>query len=107
MLLDKLQTELRNIRSMNLDEMNRYDILKLMNEEDATVPTAIERALEEIEAATTLVIDSLSSGGRLIYAGAGTSGRLGVLDAVECTPTFDMPAERVLGLIAGGEGAFF
>ncbi|AIC92799.1 N-acetylmuramic acid 6-phosphate etherase [Shouchella lehensis G1] len=106
MLLDKLQTERRNNRSMQLDEMNRYDILKLMNEEDATVPKAIEHVLDEIEAATTRVIDSLSSGGRLIYAGAGTSGRLGVLDAVECTPTFDMPAERVLGLIAGGEGAF-
>jgi len=105
-LLDKLQTESRNRRSMKLDQMSRYDILKLMNEEDATVPNAIERELDQIEAATTLVIDSLSSGGRLIYAGAGTSGRLGVLDAVECTPTFDMPAERVQGLIAGGEGAF-
>ncbi|MFB4212838.1 N-acetylmuramic acid 6-phosphate etherase [Shouchella sp. JSM 1781072] len=105
-MLDKLQTESRNRRSMKLDQMSRYDILKLMNEEDATVPNAIERELDQIEAATTLVIDSLSSGGRLIYAGAGTSGRLGVLDAVECTPTFDMPAERVQGLIAGGEGAF-
>ncbi|MFS0785053.1 N-acetylmuramic acid 6-phosphate etherase [Shouchella sp. 1P09AA] len=105
-MLDKLQTESRNRRSMKLDQMSRYDILKLMNEEDATVPKAIERELDQIEAATTLVIDSLSSGGRLIYAGAGTSGRLGVLDAVECTPTFDMPAERVQGLIAGGEGAF-
>lgn len=105
-ILDGKITETRNIKSMNMDRMPVYDLLKLMNDEDKKVPYSVEKVLPEIEKAVLCVIDSLKKGGRLVYIGAGTSGRLGVLDAVECPPTFGVSTNTVIGLIAGGENAF-
>ncbi|MDE1548608.1 N-acetylmuramic acid 6-phosphate etherase [Jeotgalibaca caeni] len=103
--LGKLTTETRNPNTMRLDEMSVQEMLRQMNEEDAKVPAAIKEALPEIEEAVKTIIDSFNQGGRLIYMGAGTSGRLGVLDAAECVPTFGVSPEMVVGLIAGGERA--
>ncbi|MFS0782320.1 N-acetylmuramic acid 6-phosphate etherase [Bacillus sp. 1P06AnD] len=105
-MLEKLSTENRNTKTMNLDEMSTIDILSIMNEEDASVPVAIKQQLKNIEALIELTIESFNKGGRLIYIGAGTSGRLGVLDAAECPPTFGTDPSMVVGLIAGGEKAF-
>ncbi|WP_410208040.1 N-acetylmuramic acid 6-phosphate etherase [Fusobacterium sp.] len=105
-ILDGKITETRNIKSMNMDRMPVYDLLKLMNDEDKKVPYSVEKVLPEIEKAVLCVIDSFKKGGRLLYIGAGTSGRLGVLDAVECPPTFGVSSNTVIGLIAGGEKAF-
>ncbi len=104
-MLDKLTTETRNEKTMNLDQMSVIEILKAMNDEDRKVPEAITSELENIGAAVELAIDSLQKGGRLVYLGAGTSGRLGVLDAAECPPTFGTDPGMVVGLIAGGEKA--
>ncbi|QZN88253.1 N-acetylmuramic acid 6-phosphate etherase [Vagococcus lutrae] len=103
--LGALTTEKRNQRTTGLDEMSTYDILKVMNEEDAKVPQAISQILPEIEAVVAKIIESFNKGGRLIYMGAGTSGRLGILDAAECVPTFGTEPEMVQGLIAGGMSA--
>ncbi|RFU68841.1 N-acetylmuramic acid 6-phosphate etherase [Bacillus sp. V59.32b] len=105
-MLEKLTTENRNNRTMNLDEMDTDEILRVMNEEDQTVPLAIQKELSQIEKLVKSAIQSLKSGGRMIYLGAGTSGRLGILDAVECVPTFGTPPEMVKGLLAGGNEAF-
>src|SRR5690625_1858981 len=102
MVLEKLATETRNENTMNLDQMSILDILKVMNKEDKGVIKAIEKELPKIEEAVNLAIQSFNNKGRVIYVGAGTSGRLGVLDAVECVPTFGSPPEMVQGLIAGG-----
>lgn len=101
-MLENLLTEKRNRRTMELDELPLLDILRMMNEEDKEVPLAVGRQLEAIERAVRLVIRSFQQGGRLMYVGAGTSGRLGVLDAVECPPTFGTDPGMVRGLIAGG-----
>ncbi|OZT11918.1 N-acetylmuramic acid 6-phosphate etherase [Priestia aryabhattai] len=101
-----LTTESRNERTMNIDVENTADILRIMNEEDQKVATAVNAVLPDIEATVEYVVQSLKSGGRLIYIGAGTSGRLGVLDAVECPPTFSTDPSTVQGIMAGGEGAF-
>jgi len=101
----KNYTEQRNQASMNLDQMSTREAIQLMNEQDKKVPEAIEKALPEIEALIEAVIKSFENNGRLIYLGAGTSGRLGILDAVECVPTFGTPPEMVVGLIAGGDTA--
>ena len=105
-MLEKLSTEKRNNKTMHLDEMSLKEILEMMNEEDNSVPAAIANELAHIEKVVESVIHSLKLGGRLIYVGAGTSGRLGVLDAVECVPTFGVSPETVLGFIAGGMEAF-
>lgn len=105
-MLDKLTTELRNEKTMNLDEMNTIEILTAMNEEDHRVPQQIAQALPAIAPLVEETIKAMKQGGRLIYVGAGTSGRLGVLDAAECPPTFGVAPDRVIGLIAGGEKAF-
>ncbi|HZG14408.1 MAG TPA: N-acetylmuramic acid 6-phosphate etherase [Candidatus Bathyarchaeia archaeon] len=105
-MLDKLVTETRNERTMNLDDMSIMEVLQVMNEEDSKVPQAIKSQLPKIEQAIKLVIQSFRKGGRLIYVGAGTSGRLGILDAVECQPTFGTDFDMVRGLIAGGTEAF-
>lgn len=102
---DQNLTEQQNPRSEMLDEMDIPSILKLMNTEDHTVPAAVEAALPQIEPAVTAIVDVMQNGGRLFYVGAGTSGRLGVLDASECPPTFGVPPELVTGLIAGGDSA--
>lgn len=105
MELGRLTTETRNANSMGLDQMGIHEAVVLMNQEDRHVPEAIEQALPEIEQAIEFIVDSFKQGGRLIYMGAGTSGRLGVLDAAECVPTFNTPPEMVVGLIAGGDKA--
>lgn len=102
MNLETLATETRNQKTMNLDTMSVMDILKTMNEEDARVPLAVQKALPTIEKAVKEITHSFEKGGRLIYMGAGTSGRLGVLDAAECVPTFGTEPEQVQGIIAGG-----
>ncbi len=86
--INQLTTEKRNPNTMHLDQMSVGQVLELMNKEDQQVPEVIAEALGQIEAAVETIIQSLKAGGRLIYFGAGTSGRLGVLDAAECVPTF-------------------
>jgi len=105
-MLDKLTTEKRNSSTMDLDVMSIHEILETMNREDLTVPQAVAMEIHSIEEAVQNVIQSFQEGGRLIYIGAGTSGRLGILDAVECKPTFGSPSEMVQGFIAGGMKAF-
>lgn len=104
--LQLLTTELRNENSMNIDRMSPGEILRMMNEEDQKVALAVQEVLPDVEEAVQYVLHSFQNGGRLIYMGAGTSGRLGVLDAVECPPTFSTDSKMVQGLIAGGEKAF-
>lgn len=103
--LSTLTTERRNTETYNLDQMSVHDALIKMNQEDQKVALAVSQALPQVESVTTVVIQSFKKGGRLIYMGAGTSGRLGVLDAAECVPTFGVAATQVIGLIAGGEQA--
>ena len=103
--LGRLSTEARNPATRQLDTMDVPQILAAMNEQDATVAARVADALPAVARAVELVVAALQEGGRLIYLGAGTSGRLGVLDAVECPPTFDTDPGRVVGLIAGGEAA--
>ncbi|MEH7252514.1 N-acetylmuramic acid 6-phosphate etherase [Neobacillus niacini] len=104
--LELLTTESRNKDSMQIDTAESHEILRIMNEQDQLVALAVKAVLPEIETAVQFVFESFKKGGRLIYLGAGTSGRLGVLDAVECPPTFSTDPEMVIGLMAGGEGAF-
>ena len=104
--LKNMSTETRNQNTMNLDIMSPLEVVTVMNQEDAKVPAAITPALPNIAQCVTWAIESIEAGGRIIYMGAGTSGRLGVLDAVECPPTFGVAPEIVVGLIAGGEKAF-
>src|SRR5437764_460726 len=100
--LDPRLTEQRNPRTERIDVAATLEIVDLINTEDATVPGAVRAVRAEIARAIDLVVDALRQGGRLIYVGAGTSGRLGVLDAAECPPTFGTPPEMVVGIIAGG-----
>lgn len=106
MNLEKMTTEARNPRTMSLDQMSTLEIVTAMNNEDSGVPVAVNQVLPQIAQAAQWAELALSNNGRLIYIGAGTSGRLGVLDAVECPPTFGVAPEIVVGLIAGGEKAF-
>jgi len=97
-----LSTEQINTASLGLDRLSLEQAAALMNQEDGLVAARVAAALPEITAAVRLITAAMAQGGRLIYVGAGNSGRLGYLDAFECQPTFSMPAGRVLGLIAGG-----
>lgn len=90
---------------MNLDTMSSFEIVKAMNDEDRNVPSAIEKALDRIASAVDEIVKTFKNGGRLFYIGAGTSGRLGVLDASECPPTFGVNHDMVIGIIAGGDSA--
>jgi N-acetylmuramic acid 6-phosphate etherase len=103
--LDTRLTERRNPRSSTIDTASALEIVDLIGAEDATVPAAVARARVDIARAIDLIEAAFRAGGRLIYVGAGTSGRLGVLDAAECPPTFGSPPEMVLGIIAGGADA--
>lgn len=103
--LSTLITEQRNLNSMNVDSLSALEIVQLMNEEDKQVPLAIEKCLPQIAQAVERIVAAFQQGGRLVYIGAGTSGRLGVLDASECPPTFGVSPEMVKGIIAGGERA--
>ncbi len=105
MNLGALVSESRNPDTMNLDEMSTLDLVTCFNREDRKVPEAIDKVLPQIAQAVDKAAASFKAGGRLIYLGAGTSGRLGVLDASECPPTFGVPHTMVIGLIAGGPGA--
>lgn len=105
--LKKLDTEQRNPNTMAIDLADAREIAHLINEEDKKVALHVEKRLDEIAAAIDLVKGALEKNGRLIYAGAGTSGRLGVLDAAECPPTFGTRPEQIVGLIAGGKEAMF
>ena len=103
--LEGAATESRNLRSMCIDSMEVPEILRLMNEEDALVPQAVAKALPALGPLVEDTVAAFRKEGRLVYIGAGTSGRLGVLDASECPPTFGVPAGMVVGLIAGGDVA--
>ncbi|MEZ3494043.1 MAG: N-acetylmuramic acid 6-phosphate etherase [Lachnospiraceae bacterium] len=104
--ISELSTEKRNMRTMKLDEMTPYQIISIMNEEDHNVVEAVHQALPQIEKTIQWTTQSLQSGGRILYIGAGTSGRIGILDAVECPPTFGVSYNMVVGVIAGGQEAF-
>ena len=103
--LSTLMTEQRNPNSMHVDSLSALEIVQLMNQEDKKVPLAIEKCLPQIAQAVECIVAAFQQGGRLVYIGAGTSGRLGVLDASECPPTFGVSPEMVKGIIAGGERA--
>lgn len=103
--LDALTTEAFRPELAEIDRLPTLEIARLMNAEDATVPAAVAARLEQIAAAVDAIAERMARGGRLVYAGAGTAGRLGVLDASECPPTFNTDPAQVVGLIAGGPGA--
>ena len=103
--LGQLITEQRNPNSMQIDTLSAYEIVQIINNEDKQVPLAIEKVLPQIAQAVEKIVEAFHQGGRLVYIGAGTSGRLGVLDASECPPTFGVSPEMVKGIIAGGERA--
>lgn len=105
--LQTLTTEQRNRRSMNIDAKSVGDILRIINAEDKKVAAVVAREIPYIAKAVTLVVDALRKGGRLIYVGAGTSGRLGILDAAECPPTYGTDPRMIRGVIAGGKRAVF
>jgi len=106
MNIGSLSTERRNKKTVNLDEIPTESLLYVMNEEDEKVSLAVREKIPVIAKAVEVIIEGMKQGGRLIYIGAGTSGRIGLLDAVECPPTFNVEPTEVIGLIAGGEKAF-
>ncbi len=103
--LASLTTETRNLSSEHIDELSTLEMLTIINQEDATVATAVATQLPAISTAVDAIAERFGQGGRLFYIGAGTSGRLGVLDASECPPTFSVPPALVQGLIAGGDNS--
>ena len=104
--LDKMTTETRNPSTVELDTMSPLEVISVMNREDAKVPEAIKPVLPQIAQIVEWAIQAVEAGGRVFYMGAGTSGRLGVLDAAECPPTFGVSDDVIIGLIAGGDKAF-
>lgn len=105
--LERLTTEARNPETMALDTMTPLEIAQAMNAEDACAVSSVTEVLPQVATAIEWASDALARGGRLVYIGAGTSGRLGVLDAAECVPTFSVPPDVVVGVIAGGREAMF
>ena len=105
--LDKLVTESRNENTKNIDRVETLEMLKMINDEDKKVAEAVEKELIHIAKAVDKIGEAFFNGGRLIYVGAGTSGRLGVLDASECSPTYGVSYDLVRGIIAGGQSAMF
>jgi len=105
--LNNMMSEERNPDSKQIDLMDSKGILQLINNEDKKVPLAVERCIEPMSEAVDCIVNAFNKGGRLIYIGAGTSGRLGILDAVECPPTFSVSAKQVVGIIAGGDQAIY
>jgi len=101
-----LSTESANPSAADLDRLSTFELVQRMNAEDAGVAAAVKAVLPDVAAAIDAIAGRMGQGGRLIYMGAGTSGRLGVLDAAECPPTFGVSPDRVIGLLAGGQGAF-
>lgn len=107
MNLKEIQTEGVNPNTRNIDQLSTIDMVTLVNSEDKKVAEAVEKELPNIARAIDVIAEQMGNGGRLIYSGCGTSGRLGVLDASECPPTFSTDPEQVVALMAGGEGAMF
>jgi N-acetylmuramic acid 6-phosphate etherase len=105
--IEGLATEQRNPKSMDIDARSTSEILRIINDEDKTVALAVEIELPYIEKAVEVIVNAIKNGGRLLYFGAGTSGRLGVVDASECPPTFGTSPELIQGFIAGGKEAMF
>lgn len=103
--LGALPTEQRNPATTDIDRLSTLEMVRVLNAQDATVAAAVERTLPEIAESIDVIVDRIRRGGRLVYVGAGTSGRLGVLDASECPPTYNTPPDLVVGLIAGGDHA--
>lgn len=103
MNLNQLTTEQRNENSYDLDELSSIEIIQKINQEDQKVAYCVEKKLHEIAVVVDQVVTAFKNSGRLIYVGAGTSGRIGILDAIECPPTFGMNPDRVIGLLAGGQ----
>lgn len=101
----KLQTEERNLQTMNIDSVSTIEMLKMINNEDKKVSLAVEKEIDKIAQAVDVIVEKLQAGGRLIYIGAGTSGRIGILDASECPPTYGVDPELVQAFIAGGQEA--
>ncbi len=104
-MFEKLLTEHRNPASAHIDRLSTEEMLRVINAEDRIVAEAVKREIPRIALAVDAIVNAMRHGGRLFYIGAGTSGRLGVLDAVECSPTYNVPAELVQGVVAGGEAA--
>ena len=105
--LDKLTTESRNQNTLDIDKVSTIEMLQKINEEDKKVAIAVEKEIPQIADAIDKIVERMHNGGRLIYIGAGTSGRLGILDASECPPTYGVSEELVQGVIAGGQEAIF
>ena len=105
--LTTMITESRNQASLTIDQLTTIDMLKVINEEDKKVAFAVEKQLPQIAQAVDKIVEAFQQQGRLIYIGAGTSGRLGILDASECPPTYGTPVEQIMGIIAGGTPAIF
>lgn len=105
--IESLSTEGRNPNSMNLDQVSTLEMVKIMNNEDAKVAAGIATVLPQIATAIDRAAERFTAGGRIIYIGAGTSGRLGLLDGVELTPTYSVPSTRAFGIIAGGDEAVY
>jgi N-acetylmuramic acid 6-phosphate etherase len=105
--LEKLLTEQRNPATFEIDSLPIESVLRTINSQDKLVPLAVEKEIEHIAAAVDIIVNCFKKGGRLFYVGAGTSGRLGILDAAECPPTFGTDPSLVVGMIAGGQAAVF
>lgn len=105
--LDAMSSEARNPDSWDIDLLSSLEIVKRINAEDQTVAKSITNCLEQVAAVADRIVEAFDAGGRLVYLGAGTSGRLGILDAVECPPTYSVPSSQVVALIAGGNGAVY
>lgn len=105
--LEAMASEARHPDTWDLDQLSSLQIVKKINQQDQTIAAAVATCLPQIAEVVDKIVSAFSQGGRLIYIGAGTSGRLGILDAVECPPTFSVPASQVIGLIAGGDKAIY
>ncbi|SPU14804.1 N-acetylmuramic acid 6-phosphate etherase [Bacillus subtilis] len=105
--LHRLTTESRNSQTVEIHKANTLGILKMINNEDMKVAAAVQEVLPDIKTAVDCAYESFQNGGRLIYTGAGTSGRLGVMDAVECPPTYSVSPDQVIGIMAGGPRSLF
>ena len=105
--LNTMSSEARNVHSMDIDLLSSLEIVQRINQQDQTVAHSVSQCLPQVAAVADRIVEAFARGGRLVYLGAGTSGRLGILDAVECPPTFSVPPSQVVALIAGGDGAVY
>ncbi|GAB2909287.1 N-acetylmuramic acid 6-phosphate etherase [Rheinheimera gaetbuli] len=105
--LNSMSSEARNPHSMDIDLLSSLEIVQRINQDDQTVAHSVSQCLQQVATVADRIVEAFAQGGRLVYLGAGTSGRLGILDAVECPPTFSVPSTMVVALIAGGDGAVY